>query len=85
MLRLSRIIRDYDEAGSVNSLLQPWGFVDDETFMTKAGHVGMVFRRTGVGLGLRHPTTLGTTTDAYDYNDFGEPKRQTARVNGIDR
>ena len=48
MLRLSRIIRDYDEAGSVNSLLTPWGFVDDETFITKAGHVGMVFRLTGV-------------------------------------
>jgi hypothetical protein len=48
VLRLSRIIRDYDEAGSVNSLLTPWGFVDDETFITKAGHVGMVFRLTGV-------------------------------------
>lgn len=48
MLRLSRIIRDYEETGSVNSLLAPWGFVDDETFITKAGHVGLVFRLTGV-------------------------------------
>ena len=30
MLRLTRIIRDYQEAGSVNSLLALWGFVDDE-------------------------------------------------------
>ena len=48
MLRLGRIIRDFEEAGSVNSLLAPWGFIDDEAFITKAGHVGLVFRLTGV-------------------------------------
>lgn len=48
MVRLGRILRDYREAGSVNSLLALWGFVDDETFLTKAGHVGMVFRLAGV-------------------------------------
>src|SRR2546425_9639471 len=48
MVRLQRIIRDYQAAGSVNSLLALWGFVDDETFLTKAGHVGVVFRLTGV-------------------------------------
>jgi len=48
VLRLSRIIRDYEDAGSVNSLLAPWAFIDDETFITKAGHVGLVFRLTGV-------------------------------------
>ena len=48
MVRLQRILREYREAGSVNSLLALWGFVDDETFLTKAGHVGMVFRLAGV-------------------------------------
>ena len=48
MLKVSRIIRDYEEAGSVNSLLAPWGFIDDEIFITKAGHVGLVFHLTGV-------------------------------------
>jgi len=48
MVRLRRILRDYQEAGSVNSLLALWGFVDDETFLTKAGHVGTVFRLAGV-------------------------------------
>src|SRR5262245_24637599 len=48
MVRLQRILRDYREAGSVNSLLALWGFVDDETFLTKAGHVGLVFRLAGV-------------------------------------
>src|SRR5262249_4547565 len=32
----------------VNSLLALWGFVDDCTFLTKAGHVGLVYRLAGV-------------------------------------
>jgi type IV secretion system protein VirB4 len=48
MVRLQRIVRDYQEAGSVNSLLALWGFVDDETFLTKTGDVGLVFRLAAV-------------------------------------
>ena len=29
MVRLSRILRDYREAGGVNTLLALWGFVDE--------------------------------------------------------
>src|SRR5689334_15081254 len=47
MLTIRRILQDYDRAGGVNSLLAPWGFVDDETFLTKAGHVGVVYRVEG--------------------------------------
>lgn len=60
MLRLPRIIRDYREAGSVNELLAPWGFVDDHTFLTKAGHVGIVYRVGGIDLeGLSHSERRG--------------------------
>ena len=48
MLRIRRILRDYQDAGSVNSLLALWGFVDDHTFLTKAGHLGVVYRLAGV-------------------------------------
>src|SRR6266550_953816 len=49
------ILRDYREAGSVNGLLALWGFVDDTTFLTKAGHVGVVYRVRGVDYeGLSH-------------------------------
>jgi type IV secretion/conjugal transfer VirB4 family ATPase len=48
MLTLRRILRDYQDAGSVNSLLALWGFVDDHTFLTKAGHVGLVYQLAGV-------------------------------------
>ena len=42
MLKVQRILRDYQNAGSVNSLLALWGFVDEQTFLTKTGHVGIV-------------------------------------------
>ena len=48
MLNVKRILRDYQEARSVNSLLALWGFVDEHTFLTKAGHVGIVYRIAGV-------------------------------------
>ena len=55
MVKLSRILRDYREAGSVNDLLALWGFVDDTTFLTKAGHVGVVYRLGGIDYeGLTH-------------------------------
>jgi type IV secretion system protein VirB4 len=47
MVRIRRLLRDYDEAGSLNALLALWGFVDDATFLTKAGALGRVFRLTG--------------------------------------
>lgn len=47
MVKLSRILRDYEAADGVNSLLSVWGFVDDHTFLTKAGHVGLVYRLGG--------------------------------------
>ena len=56
MVRIRRILRDYSDAGSVNALLAIWGFVDDDVFLTKAGHVGVVYRMRGVDYeGLTHP------------------------------
>src|ERR1700754_1993120 len=56
MVRISRILRDYQDAGSVNGLLSLWGFVDDWTFLTKAGHDRLVYRLRGVDYeGLSHP------------------------------
>ena len=47
MMRLARILRDYEEAGALNAQIALWGFVDDHTFLTKAGHVGVVYRLHG--------------------------------------
>jgi type IV secretion system protein TrbE len=55
VLRLARILRDYEDAGSLNELISLWGFVDDHVFLTKAGHVGLVYAVRGVDYeGLTH-------------------------------
>lgn len=56
MVRISRILKDYREAGSVNTLMALWGFIDEHTFLTKAGHLGVAFRIKGVDYEcLDHP------------------------------
>jgi type IV secretion/conjugal transfer VirB4 family ATPase len=42
------IHRTYREAGSLDSRIQLWGFLDDAAFLTKAGHVGLAYRVRGV-------------------------------------
>ena len=55
MVRLSRILRDYSDAGGVNTLVSLWGFLDGGSFLTKAGHVGIVYSLRGVDVdGLTH-------------------------------
>lgn len=55
MVRLGRILRDHREAGAVNSLIALWGFVDDDTFLTKGGDVGVVYHLKGQDAeGLTH-------------------------------
>jgi type IV secretory pathway VirB4 component len=55
LVKLSRILRDYDEAGSLNELIALWGFVDDHAFLTKAGHLGLTYEVRGVDYeGLTH-------------------------------
>ena len=62
MVSVGRILRDYRDAGSVNGLLALWGFVDETTFLTKAGHVGVVFRVRGVDYeGVSHPQRQALT------------------------
>ena len=34
MVRVSRILKDHRDAGSVNALLALWGFVDEHAFLT---------------------------------------------------
>src|SRR5450759_3401419 len=56
MVRLRRILKDFRETGALNSLIALWGFVDDTTFLTKAGAVGVLYRLQGVDFEcLAHP------------------------------
>lgn len=56
MVKLGRVLRDHREAGACNSLIALWGFVDECTFLTKSGHVGVVYQLRGQDAeGLTHP------------------------------
>jgi type IV secretion system protein TrbE len=48
MMRTRRIRREYGAAGSLNALIALWGFLGDDTFLTKAGDLGLVYRIGGV-------------------------------------
>src|SRR5258707_7513680 len=56
MVRVARILKDFRETGALNSLIALWGFVDETTFLTKAGAVGVLYRVQGVDFEcLDHP------------------------------
>jgi hypothetical protein len=48
MVKMTRLLKDYADAGALNDRLAVWGFVDPVTFLTKAGAVGVMFRLDGI-------------------------------------
>ena len=48
MLRLKRIFKNYEETGSFNELVNLYGFVDGNLFLTKTGDLGVVLEVRGV-------------------------------------
>ncbi|MCX6592341.1 MAG: DUF87 domain-containing protein [Acidobacteria bacterium] len=55
-IRLSHIRQDWQAAGATNRLIGLHSFVDERTFLTKAGELGIVFQLTGIDAEcLDHP------------------------------
>src|SRR5579864_1102050 len=48
MIRIGEIAKEFLEAGAMSSLIGLFGFVDEHTFLTKSGDLGVVFRVPGV-------------------------------------
>jgi type IV secretion/conjugal transfer VirB4 family ATPase len=48
MLRLSRIFKNYNEAGSLDQQINLYGFIGPQTFLTKTGDVGVILEVRGV-------------------------------------
>jgi type IV secretion system protein VirB4 len=48
MTRLAHILRGYRQTGALNALINLYGFVDDQTFLTKSGDLGVVLAVEGV-------------------------------------
>jgi hypothetical protein len=48
MLRLKRIFKNYEETGSLNELVNLYGFIDQNVFLTKTGSLGVILELRGV-------------------------------------
>jgi type IV secretion system protein VirB4 len=48
VLARSQLLRRYRQTGAMNGLLNLYGFLDDQVFLTKSGDVGVVLAVTGV-------------------------------------
>jgi len=62
MMSLRRIFQNYDEAGSLNAMVNLFGFLGPHVFLTKSGEVGIVLEMQGVDYEcLDAPTVDGLT------------------------
>ena len=48
MLKLARIIKNFEEAGALNAQLNLYGFIGEQVFLTKSGELGAVLEVRGV-------------------------------------
>jgi len=48
MLKLARIVKNYEEAGALNGQINLYGFVSDHVFLTKSGELGVILEVHGV-------------------------------------
>jgi type IV secretion/conjugal transfer VirB4 family ATPase len=48
VVKLSGILKDYREAGALHTRIALWGFIDQHTFLTKAGALGLVYHLKGI-------------------------------------
>src|SRR5882724_463438 len=62
MLRLKRIFKNYQETGSFNELVNLYGFIDHNIFLTKTGAVGVILEVRGVDYECLDQATLDQLT-----------------------
>jgi type IV secretion system protein VirB4 len=62
MLRLKRILKNYEETGSFNEQINLYGFVDGNVFLTKTGDLGAVLEVDGVDYECLDQTAIDNVT-----------------------
>ena len=62
MLNLRRLFKNYDEAGSLNAMVNLFGFAGPEMFLTKTGDAGMVLDVKGVDYECLDQPTIDALT-----------------------
>jgi type IV secretion system protein TrbE len=48
MLKLARIVKNYQEAGALNAQINLYGFLSEQVFLTKSGELGVILEVRGV-------------------------------------
>jgi len=48
MLNLKRVWKNYEEVGSLNAMVNLFGFIGPHVFLTKSGEVGVILEMGGV-------------------------------------
>jgi type IV secretion/conjugal transfer VirB4 family ATPase len=62
MLKLARIVKNYQEAGALNSQINLYGFLSDQVFLTKSGELGVVLEVRGVDYECLDGTSIDALT-----------------------
>jgi type IV secretion/conjugal transfer VirB4 family ATPase len=62
MLNLKRVLRNYEDVGSLNAMVNLFGFVGPHIFLTKSGEIGAVVELAGVDYECLEPATVDAFT-----------------------
>lgn len=62
MLNLKRILKNYEEVGSLNAMVNLFGFFGPHVFLTKSGEVGVVLEMSGVDYECLEAAVVDTLT-----------------------
>jgi hypothetical protein len=62
MLNLRRIFKNYEEAGSLNAMVNLFGFIGPQVFLTKSGDAGIILELRGVDYECLDTRTLDALT-----------------------
>src|ERR1700675_1974363 len=62
MLNLKRVMKNYQEMGSLNAMINLFGFVGPHLFLTKSGELGVVLEMEGVDYECLEASTVDTLT-----------------------
>ena len=66
MIALARVARDDKETGALNSLINLYGFIDDQVFLTKSGDLGVVLAWDGVDAECLDPDEREVATRRFE-------------------
>ena len=62
MLNVKRILKNYEEVGSLNAMVDLFGFIGPHVFLTKSGDVGVVLEMGGVDYECLETSAVDTLT-----------------------